>query len=132
MSLSNMICSCCNEIDIISAPYSGGDFVVKNLSTNEIIQLQGALVVDLSRPVIKAKNGESIKISFIPASDYESYTFDISYKLHNGTIIEKRGYYDYEYKITETNNGDYDVSLSAKSTEQSIGASRMFILRVTE
>lgn len=122
-------CTKTEEITIISSN-AGGSFVVENLSTKETLQLDGGIIISPEGPVLNVKNNDKVKISFTPSNEYKDYTFEITYTLHNGKSIKNQQ--SYEFEISDTKSGNYDISLYAKTTEQAIYASRGFVLSVTE
>lgn len=109
-----------------------GSFKAINLSTNDTLSLSGSIInVGLSKPQLRAKNGNTIKLIFEPAEKYAGkYSFSTTYILLNGEKIENAK--GYEFTITDTTPGEYDIFLSAASTEQAIIASSSFSLCVTE
>ena len=117
------------DIETVQAN-DGGNFLVSNLSTDETLQLDGGINISLpaSKPTLKAQKGDKIRIAFTPLSKYEKYTFETSYKLYNGDVI--KGKQTYEFEITNTESGDYDISLYAKTKEQNISANGVFVLKI--
>lgn len=83
---------------------AAGDFIVTNTSNNESVELTGGAYIG-SKNKLNAKNGDKIKIVFLPKSEYNKFKFDITFTLHDGEIVLNNS--EYEYTISNSENGEY-------------------------
>ena len=110
-----------------------GSFYVINVSTQDTIKTGGGLSIGASYPTLIAKNGDEIKLNFVPADKYVKYSFDVVYTLPDSTNIAGKGKdYNYNFVLNGIEPETHSISMSAGSTEQIITSSGKVILKVTE
>lgn len=127
-----ILSSCGNDIEIIQ-DNAGGDFQAINMATNDTLNIYGGLTVNAAKS-LSAKNGNIIKLKFIPKEDYKTYNFDITFKLPSGEEVKNPSNREFEFSVSGLEVKDHNISLSAKCTEKdkNITASGGFLLRVSE
>ena len=139
---SLQLMSCEPEIITISSTQNqgigtAGDFQVSNMSNKDTLLIDGAIEfkIDGNTKVLNAKNGDSIKLKFVPKEEYAKYVFNTTYKLNDGTEITPIDNYEYEFTISNFEAKDYLIKLSAIHNENDgvqLTAVGVFTLRVKE
>ena len=125
--------SCVSPIEQISDIGGAGCFYVINASTRDTIKAGGGMYIGVSYPILNAKNGDEINLSFSPDDRYSKYSFDVTYTLPDSSEVEGKGKgYNYSIVVNGFEPGEYSVSMSAASTEQVITSYGRVSLKITE
>ena len=130
--------SCEEKIDISSVQGmgTGGSFLVSNISTNEDIQIEGAITINIGEGTkeLNAKNGDVIRIKFKPKEEYAKYEFNTVFKLYDGTEIKNPNNYEYVFTLSNVEVKDYPITLIAKYDKDGVQlyAGGGFTLRVKD
>ena len=121
MLLLAMMLVSCTDCDNDTHSYSptnikdigGGVFYAINVATNDTLEIEGGLSVSIGgSPTLNAANGNIIKLVFEQDEKYKDYKFITTYTLHDGTEIKNQP--TYEYAISNTEPGNYRISMSAE------------------
>ena len=94
------------------SPY--GEFVVVNKGTNDTLKLRNSEV----KYSMTAHNGNFISIKFVPDQEHADRKFTTIYTLHDSTVVEDKP--EYEYSITNTKPGNYNLMLFARPTDGTV------------
>ena len=96
----------------LGSPY--GEFVVVNKGTNDTLKLRNSEV----KYSMTAHNGNFISIKFVPDQEHADRKFTTIYTLHDSTVVEDKP--EYEYSITNTKPGSYNLKLFARPTDGTV------------
>lgn len=100
------------EAKVSGSPY--GEFVVVNKGTNDTLKLRNSEV----KYGMTAHNGNFISIKFVPDQEHADRKFTTIYTLHDSTVVEDKP--EYEYCITNTKPGNYNLMLFARPTDGTV------------
>ena len=136
LSTAAIISSCKNSIfniEQITDIGGAGSFYVINVSANDTIEPSTGLNGGLYYPTLNAKNGEEVKLVFVPSDKYGKYTFNVTYILPDSTKIVGTGKeFTHVFTLEGFEVGRYNISMSASSTEQVITSFGNVIIKITE
>lgn len=118
MSIGVVLNSSCCKDEVIQLQDIGGagDFRVINTTTNDTINVSGGIELGISH-VLHAKNGDDVKILFIPNEKYSKYKFSVTYTLPGDKKVSPTNGYEYLYHVNGIIPGWYDMYLSASYEE---------------
>ena len=110
-----------------------GRFYAINITANDTVEAGSGMYVGVSYPTLNAKNGDEIKLNFVPSNKYSKYTFNVTYILPNDTEIEGKGKDNaHSFTLAGLENGIHSVSMSAVSTEQVITSFGKVSIKIQE
>lgn len=104
-----------NDGSIIQDIGGAGNFMVINKNTVDTLVISGGINAG-SNPVLNAKNGESIKLCFVPAEKYEKVPFKTVFTLSDSTEVKDQ--YDYEFTLDSMKAGRHTISMSAMYVDE--------------
>lgn len=119
-----LICTvfvCCTkkseDISVIQMSQPG-NYLVTNVSTG--ISATVYALEELSMK-IEAKNGDTIKLQYVPDNDYTHLNYNVSFTIHDKSVHKASApEYSYEYKIDGAEVGDYPILMSALINEDGV------------
>ena len=113
--------SCCtNKRDDMSMLQLSqtGNFVVTNVSTGTSITVYS---LEEEYTMFEAKNGETIKLQYVPNKDYTHLNYHVNFTLQDQSVHTATApKYSYEYNIEAVEVGSYPIFMSALINEDGV------------
>ncbi len=135
LSTIGVITSCDKTITIeqIIDVGGAGRFYGINVSANDTVEIDET-INNGNVPRLNVKDGDEIRLCFVPNSKYKMYSFNVSYILPDSKSVKGEGK---EYSYVFINKGldptrNHTISMSALSTEQTITSFGKINLKITE
>ena len=116
------ISSCDNTITIEQIVDTGGAgrFYAINISAKDTVIIDG--IINEGTSTLNVKDGDEIRLCFVPNSKYVMYSFNVTYILPDSTNVKGEGK-EYSYVFINKGldtTGNHSILMSASSTEQAI------------
>lgn len=134
-----LVSSCSSDSNFITIEQTmdiggAGRFYAINISSKDTIEIKEGLTIAATFPTLNAKNGNEIRLSFVPNGKYGMYSFNVSYTLPDSTNVQGEGKEkSYIFTIMGLDPlRNYSISMSAASVEQKITSFGKINLKIIE
>ena len=95
-----------------------GNYVVSNVSTGQTLNVY---TLEDESTMLNAKNGDIIRLQYVPDKDYAHLNYHVSFTLHDkSTHTPTTTDYSYEYNIKAVEVGSYPIMMSALINEDGV------------
>ena len=116
--LSGIAFYACTKEKINTINYMGtAKFVMTNVTTGEQIEGNG-IVIGIPEK-LTVHQGDLLRLSYTPPSEYTQYTWKVSFELFNETYTEYEPF-TMEYTVGDIEPGEYTITCSGKIEEEDI------------
>lgn len=110
--------SSCDSKEVISLTSIGGaDFTITNVTTGE--QIDGAGLTIGTSGYLTVHQGDVLRLSYTPSSEYSEYTWKVSYDLFDETFTVYSPF-TMDYVVENIEPGDYLISCKGVIEDDSV------------
>lgn len=114
--LSLLFATCTTGENIIHISI-GCDFTVTNITTGEQITDQGIKLGHYEN--LEVRNGDTLRLSYVPPTEYDDYSWTVTYSLFDETFSVKSPY-TMDYTVKDIAAGEYSVTCTSHAEEEDL------------